>query len=67
MVPESEVDAVVDRSQIGVCLAERGDIWLYRTLVLHASAAATRPKRRRVLQIDYAASPLPCGLEYLGV
>jgi len=67
MVPEAMVDEVVARSEILSCLAERGDIWLYRTLVLHASAAASCPVRRRVLQVDYAASPLPNGLEYLGV
>jgi ectoine hydroxylase-related dioxygenase (phytanoyl-CoA dioxygenase family) len=67
MVPESDVDAVVERSEILTCLADRGDVWLYRTLVLHASAAASRPARRRVLQVDYAATPLPNGLKYLGV
>lgn len=67
MVPETEVDAVVARSEIFACLAERGDVWLYRTLILHASAAASRPQRRRVLQVDYAAQPLPHGLEYLGM
>jgi hypothetical protein len=36
-------------------------------LVLHASAASIRPGQRRVLQVDYAASFLPHGLEYLGV
>jgi ectoine hydroxylase-related dioxygenase (phytanoyl-CoA dioxygenase family) len=67
MVPEAEVDTVVGRSEIGTCLAERGDIWLYHTLVLHASAASAKPARRRVLQVDYAATPLPHALEYLGV
>ena len=67
MVPESEVDAVVAGSKILTCLAERGDVWLYRTLILHASAAATKPARRRVLQVDYAATGLPHGLEYLGL
>jgi len=67
MVSEAVVDDVVARSDILTCLAERGDVWLYRTLVLHASAAASCPARRRVLQVDYAAAPLPNGLEYLGV
>lgn len=67
MVPEGEVDDVVARSEILTCRADRGDIWLYRTLVLHASAASSRPARRRVLQVDYAAAPLPHGLKYLGV
>jgi ectoine hydroxylase-related dioxygenase (phytanoyl-CoA dioxygenase family) len=67
MVAEAEIDAVVGLSEVVTCLAERGDIWLYRTLVLHASAASARPARRRVLQVDYAAAALPHGLEYRGV
>jgi len=67
MISESEVDAVVAGAEILTCTAARGDIWLYRTLVLHASAASTRPARRRVLQLDYAAAPLPHGVEFLGV
>jgi hypothetical protein len=48
-------------------LARAGDIWLYATPILHASAAATKPMRRRVLQVDYAAEELPGGLEWLGI
>jgi ectoine hydroxylase-related dioxygenase (phytanoyl-CoA dioxygenase family) len=67
MVAERDVDRVVAESEIAVCIAERGDIWLYRTLILHASAAAQQPRRRRVLQVDYAAAPLPGGLAFLGI
>jgi len=49
------------------CLAARGDLWLYRIPILHASARAERPARRRVLQILYSADALPDGLEWLGV
>lgn len=66
-VAERDIDAIVARSDILACLAERGDIWLYATLILHASAAAEQPVRRRVLQVDYAAAPLPDGLVFLGV
>ncbi|MGH6612900.1 hypothetical protein [Sphingomonas sp.] len=37
------------------------------TLILHASNLATRPARRRVLQIDFAVSDLPGDLEWLGL
>ena len=67
MIPEPDVDAVVDGSQVVACVADRGDIWLYRTLILHASAASAEPDRRRVLQVDYGHGPLPGGLEYLGL
>jgi len=49
------------------CLAEAGDVWLYATPILHASEAASEPAHRRVLQVDFAASRLPGGLEWYGV
>ncbi len=66
-VNESEVESVVARCGTATCLADAGDIWLYSTPILHASAAAARPARRRVLQIDFAAVDLPGGLQWLGV
>lgn len=66
-IPEPQVPAIVKQSKILTCLAERGDVWLYSTLVLHASDAASQPTRRRVLQVDYAALALPNGLEWAGV
>lgn len=64
---EADIEATVARSKIFACLAGRGDLWLYATLILHASAAAKKPTRRRVLQVDYAAEPLSGGLEFLGI
>ena len=49
------------------CMADRGDVWIYASPILHASDRATRPVRRRVLQLDYAAEPLPGGLEWAGI
>ena len=66
-VPETKIDEAVGEAEIFACRAERGDIWLYATLILHASAAAAEPTRRRVLQLDYAAEPLVGGLEFQGV
>lgn len=50
-----------------VCLADSGDIWAYRTPVLHASDRASSGRRRRVLQVDYADFELPGGLEWRGL
>lgn len=47
-----------------VCLARAGDVWVYSTPILHASDRADPPKRRRVLQVDYADFDLPGGLEW---
>jgi hypothetical protein len=35
--------------------------------IVHASERAENPRRRRVLQVDYANRALPSGLEWLGV
>jgi hypothetical protein len=66
-VTEEDIDTVVVACGVATCLADRGDVWLYATPILHASDAAIIPSRRRVLQIDYAAEALPGGLEWLGI
>ena len=66
-VAQADVPGAVARCGVQACLAEAGDVWLYATLILHASEAAAVPGRRRVLQVDYAASSLPGGLMWLGV
>jgi hypothetical protein len=42
-----------------VCEAEAGDILAFRPLLLHMSRKSVKPSHRRVIQIEYAASPLP--------
>lgn len=49
------------------CLADAGDVWAYATPILHASDRAAPPRRRRVLQVDYADFELPSGLAWLGL
>lgn len=66
-VAEGEVLPLVENSLVHACLADRRDIWLYATPILHASEAARMPRRRRVLQIDYSADGLPDGLEWMGI
>jgi Protein involved in biosynthesis of mitomycin antibiotics/polyketide fumonisin len=67
MVPVGSIGKVLERCSTQVCVAEVGDVWLYSTLILHASEAALTPTGRRVLQVDYAAFDLPGGLEWQGV
>lgn len=66
-VAADQADAAAMRLPTAECLAVRGDVWAYATPILHASDRARTPSRRRVLQIDYAAAPLPGGLEWAGV
>lgn len=67
LVPEAQTADVVAQCGVASCHANVGDIWLYATPILHASKAAAIPHRRRVLQIDYAATDLPHGLKWLGI
>ncbi|MBR0551562.1 phytanoyl-CoA dioxygenase family protein [Sphingomonadaceae bacterium LXI357] len=64
VILETQISSVVDRCGVQTCLAEAGDIWIYSTPILHASKRAVGQRRRRVLQIDYAAFDLPAGLEW---
>lgn len=66
-IPETEIDEVVLRLGQQPCLAEAGDIWVYATPIVHGSKAATRPERRRVLQVDFSSDDLPGKLDWLGV
>jgi hypothetical protein len=66
-IPEAEIDSAAARCGTLACLAERGDIWIYATPILHASAAAAQPRRRRVLQVDFSADSLPAPLAWLGI
>lgn len=47
------------------CVAPRGGAVLMRPLLLHSSPAPREPRRRRVVHLEFAAAPLPHGLEWL--
>lgn len=66
-IPAPAVEQIAQGLQKHVCLADAGDVWFYRTPILHASNAARPGRRRRVLQVDYAIGALPSGLEWLGI
>jgi ectoine hydroxylase-related dioxygenase (phytanoyl-CoA dioxygenase family) len=46
------------------CEVPRGGALLMRPLLLHASGPATRPAHRRVVHLEFAAEPLPGGVEW---
>ena len=66
-VAERDVDAAVARCGTRTCLASRGDVWVYATPILHASAASTFASHRRVVQVDFSAAALPGGLDWFGI
>ena len=66
-IPSADVAALAHRCGHATSLAQAGDVWLYATPIVHGSEAARDPRRRRVLQIDFAAVDLPGGLQWLGI
>ena len=60
----AQVDRLASNVEPTICLADAGDVWAYSTPIVHASDEQRRPGNRRVLQLDYAATPLPDGLEW---
>lgn len=46
------------------CPVTAGGAMLMSPLLLHASSPAAVPRRRRVLHLEYSASPLPGGLQW---
>ncbi|MBI2929037.1 MAG: phytanoyl-CoA dioxygenase family protein [Verrucomicrobia bacterium] len=46
------------------CCVSRGGAVLMRPLLLHASSPARQPAHRRVVHLEFAAGPLPGGLEW---
>lgn len=55
-VPKSAVERT--------CVASRGDLWLMRPLLLHASSRAARPNGRRVLHFLFAPPDPGYGLQW---
>jgi len=66
-IAEPDIPAIAARLGQAACLAQSGDLWVYATPILHASARAASPSRRRVLQLLYSADELPNGLSWLGI
>lgn len=46
------------------CPVPSGGVLLMRPLLLHASSASQSPRHRRVIHLEYAAEPLPGGLQW---
>ena len=53
-----------ERAAEASATVDRGGAVLMRPLLLHASSPATVPRRRRVVHLEFAAGPLPGGVEW---
>jgi ectoine hydroxylase-related dioxygenase (phytanoyl-CoA dioxygenase family) len=54
----------LDRFPAVDCTVPGGGVVMIRPLLLHASSAATEPRRRRVIHLEYAIDALPGGVEW---
>ncbi len=59
---DAEIDGWVAKGTERVMPARAGDVLAMRPLVLHASSAAVRPTRRRVLHVEFAKEGLGGGV-----
>jgi len=59
-----EVAALRKRVDDVTCTCATGDVLAMRPLLPHASSAATSPKHRRVIHLEFARNPLPAPLEW---
>lgn len=58
------IDDWRDNHPAEICSVRRGGVLLMRPLTLHASSSATVAGHRRVIHLEYAASPLTNGLHW---
>jgi ectoine hydroxylase-related dioxygenase (phytanoyl-CoA dioxygenase family) len=61
---EARYAALLREREAIVCTAKAGDVLAMRPLLLHASAKAACPARRRVLHVEYAGGALPAPLRW---
>lgn len=59
-----QIQNLVSETQPVICEAPRGGVLLMRPLLLHASSPSQEPGHRRVIHLEYAAHPLPGGLQW---
>lgn len=61
---DAGIARAVDRLPEHTCHAARGDVLIFKPLLIHASSSATASLRRRVLQLELSADALPGGLAW---
>jgi ectoine hydroxylase-related dioxygenase (phytanoyl-CoA dioxygenase family) len=64
IMSDEQIKSFIEREESVVCEAARGSALLMRPLLLHSSGPAKSPRHRRVVHIEFAAGPLPGGLEW---
>lgn len=75
VIPESHKNGRLSPAEIQIlrkankselCGIKRGEAFLMRPLLVHASSKGTQPKHRRVIHVEFSEENLPNGLEFYG-
>jgi ectoine hydroxylase-related dioxygenase (phytanoyl-CoA dioxygenase family) len=64
LMSSEQIHQIVSTEPPVACEARRGDVLVMRPLLLNSTSPATSPRHRRVIHIEFAADPLPGGLEW---
>lgn len=59
-----EVATCRERGPSVICAVPKGGAILMRPLLVHASSSCSKPERRRVIHLEFAADSLPNGLQW---
>jgi len=62
-LPEDSISQFT-RGEVVTCPVDKGGVLAYRPLLIHRSGRAREPGRRRVVQLEFCARPLPRPLEW---
>jgi ectoine hydroxylase-related dioxygenase (phytanoyl-CoA dioxygenase family) len=64
ILTDAAIAAAVAAGPVVNCCMPAGGVLLMRPLLLHASSAATHPRHRRVLHVEFSPDDLPGGLAW---
>jgi len=65
LLDSAAIDSWRESHEAVICTVGSGGMLLMRPLTLHASSAASVPRHRRVIHLEFAAEQLPNGLEWV--
>ncbi len=64
VLPGTHLEGASEDVEPVLCVRLAGSVLVFSSLLLHGSARATQPRRRRVLHLEFCDARLPEGLEW---
>ncbi len=64
ILKQKQVDEIVAKEDVLLCIVDAGDTVVMRPHLLHASSKAVTPQHRRVVHIEFSGYELPCGVSW---